>query len=165
MIIQNIDFPSLHALLRSVFGLGSHERDCTIFIDLPNEKLPDSAPWMDRRRIATQWYAMLREHLGVLPFSAVRYCAYENVGTNNGDLPYSVLLLDMASRSERETEGIRPLSEMLETTGIVLSLTELSATAPLKLLARQYGFRGATLPGFSRGMIPALGLDYEAING
>lgn len=164
MIIQNLDFPRFHALLRSVFGLASREKDCTIFIDLPDEKLPDSTVWMDRRRIATQWYAMLREHVEMLPFDAVRYCAYSNVGTNNGDLPFSVMLLDTASRSGRESEGVRPLSGILESTGIVLALTELSATAPLKILARQHGFRGATLPGFTRAMIPALGLDYEAVN-
>jgi hypothetical protein len=164
MIIQNLDFPRFHTLLRSVFGLAAKEKDCTIFIDLPDEKLPDSLAWMDRRRIATQWYAMLREHVEGLPFTAVRYCAYDNVGTNNGDLPFSVMLLDTASRSGRESEGVRPLSGILESAGVVLALTELSATAPLKLLARQYGFRGATLPGFTRAMIPALGLDYEAVN-
>jgi hypothetical protein len=164
MIIQNLDFPRLHTLLRSVFGLATTEKDCTIFIDLPDDKLPDSTPWMDRRRIATQWYAMLREHFEMLPFTAVRYCAYDNVGTNNGDLPFSVMLLDTASRAGRESEGVRPLSGILESAGVVLALTELSATAPLKIFARQYGFRGATLPGFTRAMIPALGLDYTGVN-
>jgi len=43
-------------------------------------------------------------------------------------------------------------------------MTEFSATAPLKVLARRLGFRGATLPGFSREMVPTLLLDYEAID-
>jgi leucyl aminopeptidase (aminopeptidase T) len=43
-------------------------------------------------------------------------------------------------------------------------MTELSATAPLKVLARSLGFRGATLPGFSREMMQSLLLDYEAID-
>ncbi|RPH35567.1 hypothetical protein EHM92_05980 [bacterium] len=34
----------------------------------------------------------------------------------------------------------------------------------MKLLSRELGFRGATLPGFNRSMIPALGLDYEKVN-
>jgi hypothetical protein len=164
MVIQNLDVARLVALLHTVFGLAPREKDCIIFIDLPSERLPDNPAWMDRRRIATQWYSMLREHVDKLPFSAVRYCAYDNVGTNNGDLPFSVMLLDTASRSGKEPEGVRPLSGILASAGVVLALTELSATAPLKQLARVHGFRGATLPHFSRAMLPALGLDYEAIN-
>jgi leucyl aminopeptidase (aminopeptidase T) len=45
-----------------------------------------------------------------------------------------------------------------------MALTEYSATAPLKLQAAKYGFRAATMPGFSSEMIPALRLDYEEIN-
>src|SRR5690606_38407853 len=41
---------------------------------------------------------------------------------------------------------------------------EMSATAPLKLLAARHEFRGATLPGFSRAMLPVLALDYERVN-
>jgi leucyl aminopeptidase (aminopeptidase T) len=53
---------------------------------------------------------------------------------------------------------------MLSATSIVIALTELSATAPLKLLASEYGFRGATMPGFSRAMLPALTLDYDKVH-
>jgi leucyl aminopeptidase (aminopeptidase T) len=56
------------------------------------------------------------------------------------------------------------LREALERASIVLAPTELSATAPLKLLAREIGFRGATLPDFRREMIPALGLDWQAVD-
>jgi len=43
-------------------------------------------------------------------------------------------------------------------------VTELSPTAPLKLMGRNYSFRAATMPGFSPAMIPSLRLDYEEIN-
>jgi leucyl aminopeptidase (aminopeptidase T) len=43
-------------------------------------------------------------------------------------------------------------------------MTELSATAPLKNFARTMNFRGATMPGFTREMIPALALDYMSID-
>ncbi|MCA9688481.1 MAG: hypothetical protein KC636_02660, partial [Myxococcales bacterium] len=42
--------------------------------------------------------------------------------------------------------------------------TELSATAPLKILARRVGFRAATMPGFRPSMIPALRLDYHEVH-
>jgi leucyl aminopeptidase (aminopeptidase T) len=53
---------------------------------------------------------------------------------------------------------------MLARNQIVLAPTQFSTTAPLKLLSKQSGFRAATMPGFSRAMIPALRLDYQEIN-
>jgi leucyl aminopeptidase (aminopeptidase T) len=47
---------------------------------------------------------------------------------------------------------------------MVMAPTEFSSTAPLKVAAAYYGFRAATMPGFSSAMIPALRLDYEDIN-
>lgn len=43
-------------------------------------------------------------------------------------------------------------------------MTAFSATAPLKVLAHEHDFRGATMPGFSRAMIPALTLDCEQVD-
>jgi len=45
----------------------------------------------------------------------------------------------------------------------VIALAELSATAPLKIAAPTYGLRAASMPGFSRAMIPALRLDFDDI--
>jgi hypothetical protein len=120
---------------------------------------------MDRRRIAAEWYALLGQHVAELPFAAVNCCAYENVGTNNADLPQAITLIDSCTRTSGGTmPKIEPLEGILRRSSVVLAVTELSATAPLKLLARRFSFRGATLPGFTRPMIPALGLDYEAVN-
>ncbi len=47
---------------------------------------------------------------------------------------------------------------------LVLAPTELSATAPLKMLCPKYGCRAATMPGFSPEMVPALRLDYGEVN-
>ncbi len=47
---------------------------------------------------------------------------------------------------------------------MVMAPTELSATAPLKVAARDGGFRAATMPGFLPSMIPALRLDYGEVN-
>jgi leucyl aminopeptidase (aminopeptidase T) len=43
-------------------------------------------------------------------------------------------------------------------------LTEFSATAPCKLLAKKFGFRGTTMPGFATGMISSLRIDYAAVH-
>jgi hypothetical protein len=164
-MIRNLTAQQLISTIKTVFAPGPDERALTIFTDLPGGKLPDNAAWMDRRRIATDWYTTLVQNFDALPFKAMNCCAYPNVGTNNGDLPRIVLLIDSDSGHHvPPSEGEVPLRRILEESSVVLAMTELSATAPLKNLARELGFRGATLPGFSRAMIPALGLDYVKIN-
>lgn len=164
-MIRNLTFPQLNALLTTVFAPRPNERGLTIFMDLPGGKLTDQAAWMDRRRIAAEWYALLVQNFETVPFPRVNCCAYPNVGSNNGDLPQVVLLIDSDDGSHTPpSEGEVPLRQILEESSVVLAVTELSSTAPLKILARELGFRGATLPGFNRNMIPALGLDYEKIN-
>ena len=72
------------------------------------------------------------------------------------------------SQPRRAAAGIEeagePLAGILARHQILLAVTELSATAPLKLAAPLHGFRAATMPGFGPAMIPALKLDYEEIH-
>jgi leucyl aminopeptidase (aminopeptidase T) len=56
------------------------------------------------------------------------------------------------------------MTEVFDRFSILLALTELSSTAPLKVAARGHGFRAATMPGFSAAMIPALRLDYGEVD-
>jgi leucyl aminopeptidase (aminopeptidase T) len=90
---------------------------------------------------------------------------YENVGSHNNDLPAQVQVIERATHTGTNVEQeLLTLSGLLKSSSVVIALTEFSATAPLKNLAKTYGFRGATLPGFTREMIPALSLDYAKIN-
>ena len=59
--------------------------------------------------------------------------------------------------------GSLPLEEVLGGHSVLLAPTQFSATAPLKLLGRRFGFRAATMPGFTAAMIPALRLDYGEV--
>jgi hypothetical protein len=164
-MIRNLTFHQLSSMLTTVFAPRSGEGALTILMDLPGGKSPDHAAWMDRRRIAAEWYTTLVQNFGAHSFPLVICCAYPNVGSNNGDLPRRVLLIDRDNGDHvPPAEGEVPLKEILEESSIVLAVTEFSATAPLKLMAREIQFRGATLPGFTRSMIPALGLDYEKVN-
>ncbi len=164
-MIRNIDSGRLVHLLEAVFGFRQDERAMTIFVDLPGGRVKDTAPWMDRRRLATEWYLMLHDQWHNIPFTALAFCAYPNVGTNNGDLPETALLVERVERSGMTLSTVeKPLAVILGDSSVVLAPTELSATAPLKVLAKKHGFRGATMPGFSRAMIPALGLDYQEVN-
>ena len=57
-----------------------------------------------------------------------------------------------------------PLTSVFQQYQILIVPSKFSATAPMKVGARRYGFRAATMPGFTRAMIPALALDYQMIN-
>ena len=53
--------------------------------------------------------------------------------------------------------------EVFRESQIFLAPTEYSTTAPLKVAAKRFGFRAATMPGFAPSMIPALRLDYGEV--
>jgi hypothetical protein len=162
---HNLHFDEFHSLLKTVFALTNAERALTIFVDLPDARVRENTGWADRRRIAAEWYSTLAKEREKLPFSALYLAAYDNVGTNNNDLPPDVVLAATASDMTTWLPGeLVALDEVLDASSVILAPTELSATAPLKNLARRFKFRGATLPGFSRKMIPALSLDYEEIH-
>lgn len=166
-MIPNLDFPVLEALLRKVFAPGPDERGLLLLVDLPDAARPDHPIWRDRRRIAAEWFRMLRDHEDSLPFREITLAVFPNVGSNNAELPAQM------TRVERLDDGVDlatasgstvALTELLSAASVVLAPTELSATAPLKLAAKEQGFRGATLPDFRREMIPALALDWEAVD-
>jgi hypothetical protein len=163
--MNNLTFDQLSALLDSVFALEAGERWLTLMVDLPDGRVPDHDAWRDRRAIAGEWFESLQRESGRLPFSAIAMCVYPNVGSNNNDLPAAAVVAVGLEPYRRLPGGERmSLSAILSASSVVLSITELSATAPLKVLAREHGFRGATMPGFSRAMIPALALDYQRVD-
>lgn len=163
---DNLSFDELAALLRAVFAPGADEGWLTILVDLPGGAVEDTPAWADRRRIAEEWFTTIHRGVDRLPFSAVIFCEYPNVGSNNNDLPDSVTLLSTPAEiaAPRAATDVVPLGRILGSSSVVLALTEMSATAPLKLLAKQHGFRGATLPGFTRQMLPVLALDWERVH-
>jgi len=165
MPIQNLTPSQLANLLRKVFHLQARESGLAILVDLPDERVPDNPAWSDRRTIAGEWFAMLCGLQDDLPFTSIQYCVYPNAGSNNNDLPATGTVASTPAEFARFPAGRqRAILDVLRESSVVLAPTELSATAPLKMLARSIPFRGATLPGFSRSMLPALMLDYEAVN-
>jgi hypothetical protein len=164
-VTRNLTPNQLLQLLETVFKPGAGEKGLTILIDLPAGSRPDNPAWKDRRRIAAEWYTMLQGNLHLVRFSSIACCVFPCTTGSNADLPHAVTLVDSCSL-EHPSSGTRPatLEEILGSSSAVLALTEYSATAPLKVLARDMGFRGATLPGFTRGMLDALLLDFELID-
>ena len=154
-------------LINRVFEPGPDERRLAILVDLPDDRLPDDDDWRTRRELAAGWAKTMQDTTNDHGFSVDLYC-YRNVATNNADLPPTAFATDPENlpRSAADLPVDRAIAFATVLAGHPLALapTELSATAPLKIMAPRLGFRAATMPGFSPAMIPALRLDYGEVN-
>ena len=164
---EELSGEALAALIERVFRPRSSDRAVAVLVDLPDGVRGDSAAWRERREMAAQWVRRLilcRRQLGL----DVHLYLYRNVRTNNGDLPRGAWRHDEGplpgNADEIDAMAEEPFSEIFRAHSILMAITEFSATAPLKLLAKNFAFRAATMPGFSPAMIPSLRLDYEEIN-
>jgi hypothetical protein len=158
---------ALSALIERVFRVRPSDRALAFLIDMPDAARPDNAAWRERREMTEQWVRRLAPHRQKLGLD-IHLVLYRNTRTNNADLPRNANphangpLPNTADDLDLACEV--PFIEIFRNHGILIAVTELSATAPLKLMAQKFGFRAATMPGFSPQMIPALKLDYEEIN-
>jgi len=167
MTSESLSAVELVALVSRVFQPGPDDRSLAILVDIPDDELPDNENWKLRRSLAAGWASELmasqRSH-GL----DVSLLGYPNVRSNNADLPAAGWRLDPGSVPDhiRELDEISTvdLESALGQHRLVLAPTELSTTAPLKMLAPRLGFRAATMPGFSSAMVPALRLDYTEID-
>lgn len=122
-------------ILNDVFSKKKDESVIVIF-DLPRKDNPD---WEYRRKLA--------KSLGF------PYAEYEATYANNSDLPEECIFEGKKLGFEKVLSGFN----------IIIALTEFSATAPLSKLAKRYGFRGASMPGFTKEMLPALDIDFKKL--
>jgi len=160
----NLNSLELLDLIDSVFRPGPDDTTVLVMVDLPDSVVPDNPLWADRRKIAAEWAGMLVE--------AARYdvvlAAYRNPRMNNADLPAGAWVVgpdSMPSSADDLDESTQvSFRSLFAQRPMILAPTEFSATAPLKMVARANGFRGATMPGFCRDMIDALRLDYVEVN-
>lgn len=159
----------LFNLIISVFNPGESDKAIAVITDVPNEKRKDTDSWQGRRSIVYEWYEQLSIVQDRLKFEKVNLYLYENAESNNADLPD--IFYKINTVREPVTAEVLPsigtpinLETMLEETSILLAPTQYSATAPLKMLGKKFPFRAATMPGFSRAMVPALGIDYQKVH-
>jgi len=164
---ESLKADELAALVRRVFRPSPADRAVAILVDLPDASSPDNDAWRQRRTMASGWVRELDLSRGQLGLET-HLCLYRNVRANNADLPGSAWLWSAealpSSADEPDPAAAIPFDEIFRSHGILVAVTEFSATAPLKLLARKFSFRAATMPGFSPAMIPALRLDYDEIH-
>jgi hypothetical protein len=154
-------------LVKRVFDPRPEDRALAVIVDLPDDEVPDTERWRERRAMAAGW---VRELTGARSEHGleVSLFLYRNVHSNNADLPASAWrwpddtvpdhVEDMTGQLEE------PMEQVLSSHPLVIAPTQFSTTAPLKTMAPRLGFRGATMPGFSSAMVPALRLDYTEIN-
>ncbi|NOY06141.1 MAG: hypothetical protein GXO82_05850 [Chlorobi bacterium] len=159
----------LQSLFQTVFAPGPEDRVVTFLVDVPSVIEEDSEDWKERRRMAMEWWADVLEFLPGMGMEKAQIMYYANVGKNNADLPETVYewkgdATALYANTLPSAGRPRRLVEVLDESDIVLAPTEYSATAPLKMLAKKHRFRGATMPGFLRSMVPALGIDYQRVH-
>ena len=157
----------LIAMIRRVFEPTDEDSALAVLVDLPDDTLPDNDGWALRRSIAAGWVRELsatRADHGL----DIGLVVYGNVHANNADLPKTAWICEPdelpSNASEPEPFAARLFSDILDEYRLILAPTELSATAPLKMLSPRHGCRAATMPGFSPAMIPALRIDYTEVN-
>jgi hypothetical protein len=163
---EKLTAAELVALIRRVFMPSARDKRLAILVDLPDDVVVDHETWHRRREIAADWTALLAQSKAELGLAAVDLVLYANTHSNNANLPATAVV----HRGGPLPGHVRALigesvsfDAVFESHQLILAPTEFSATAPLKLAAPAFGFRAATMPGFSAAMIPSLRLDYDAI--
>lgn len=156
-------------LIRGVFSPKDADLRLAILVDVPHSPDQDTNAWKNRRKLAFQWAEQLNKLKPDLELEEVSLFVYASVASNNADLPAEAYTGEGRPEhliaSDLPDQGVRySMDEILFDHQMILAPTQFSATAPLKVLAKKYGFRAATMPGFSEAMIPALKLDYDLIN-
>ena len=166
--MEQLSGDELIKLIQSVFPSFPEDKKLGILVDLPRNPKEDTPNWQQRRKIAEGFYTTLRDHAVDLNLEAVNLIAYPDVGSNNADLPETTFLIGeklplYADGLENAGNAVTFASVFAEHQ-LFLAPTQYSTTAPLKNAAKQYGFRAATMPGFSPEMIPALRIDYNEVS-
>jgi len=167
--VESLNSDELKSLVQSVFSPTAQDTHLAILADFPDNAEQDSQAWKDRRILAFDWVKNLQKVKFDAGLQEVHLVAYPNVHSNNADLPEEAYILDSSpgsifSNQLAELCQKASFRDILSTHSLILAPTEFSTTAPCKLLSKELGFRAATMPGFSKKMIPALRLDYQEIN-
>lgn len=158
--------------LEQIFGSSTQMRRYALLVDVPPAADQDTEQWRDRRAIATEW--MREAHLAMLlglTQDSFELLAYEAVGSANADLLHPARCIRVASDAIPATASelaqydapAMDFEELYANYDCLVALTQYSATAPLKMAAKKHGFKAATMPGFTRAMISALGVDLDEV--
>ena len=163
--MNDLSYPpfDLVRLLRTVFDPieGLHT---AILIDLDQPELVKDFEFLNREGYSVQKHAHETFYLGLrngaaetLHLSGCDLFAYRTTGGSNLDLPDEAWTPD--GRQVSLSADVYPVY------GLILCITDYSATAPLTAFAKQYGFRGATMHGMNDVILSSgLCVDYNDVS-
>jgi hypothetical protein len=164
---ENLSDIELIELIKNVFPNYELQDKIAILIDFPHTEDKDNKDWIERREIAKEWINILKDNIAKLNLSEISLIGYPAVSANNGDLPEYCFDITNSQLPKTAEELIKnrkiSFDNLFDNYKIFIAMTQLSATAPLKNNAKKYNFRAATMPGFSKEMIPALRINYEKV--
>src|SRR4051812_47788019 len=154
---------SLSRLLKTVFDPRPGERVC-ILVDLADPIqmaaygfLSDPKLTIQRHAYDTFFQGLRNGVLDELNLKGGEMFAYQMTGGSNLDLPETAF--------DAEGRELDFVNDVLRNYDIVLCISTYSATAPLTALAKQYGFRGATLHGVNDIILASgLAVDYFEVS-
>ena len=161
-------FPSfsLENLLQTCFGSKSDNvRQVCILIDLPdlslmkdNRFLEDKIKFPVQAKAFEHFYQpLLQGECESLGFENIDLFAFKTTGGSNLD-PEDSATDSLGNALSLEQDNCAKYD-------LILAITDYSLTAPLTALAKQYGFRGATLHGVNDIILNSgLSVDYRAIS-
>ena len=165
LVMNQPEFPSfsLSRLLQTTFRPSPGERIC-VLIDLPDLGLAKDWSFLDDKRFSIQRHAHDSFYKGLhdsvmtkLGLTGGGFFAYEETGGSNLDLPDHAVAPD--GRELSLEQDVYPSHD------IILCISTHSATAPLTALAKQHGFRGATLHGVNDIILRSgLAVDYNEVS-
>lgn len=168
MNVEQLSRDDLLNMIKSVFPSFPEDKYLGILTDIPRERNMDNSKWIQRRELAENWYNLLKDHYSELGLHGIELIAYPDVGSNNAELPQDAYIVKQKlplCADKLETSGEKKgFDKVFEHFQLFLAPTEYSTTAPLKNASKKYGFRAATMPGFSTKMIQALKIDYNEVN-
>ena len=151
-------------LIQAVFPHLPQDNALAVLVDVPRKSKDDTDEWARRRQLALDWTKNLSAAKTELQLNAVALYAYSSVESNNADLPELCSQIETVPSTAADLENETSFNHLFENTQLFLAPTQFSTTAPMKVAAKKYNFRAATMPGFSTAMVPALRIDYAKVN-
>jgi hypothetical protein len=147
----------LEKFLVDVFAPVAGER-VAVVVDRPVPGVPDNDAWRERRAMAATWRAGLERLGGSVGFETMPLVSFPTTGRSGADFP---------AEGEASERAIA-MASVLDTTSLLLALTEFSMTAALcDVCRRRPGadvFRAASMPGVQKWMEEtSLAADYGEV--
>jgi hypothetical protein len=162
---RTLDGWGVYSLFKGIFGFTPQDRRFVFLVDLPHGKMEDNEDWRWLRETVAEWRWRFAKKRTGGP-SRVDLLLYQATGNDGANLPGEAVLWpwsDLPSRMENIAVWPRRVRMTKVWSGYDCAVlaTWFSATQPLKMTVATRGLplRAATMPGFTRAMMPALFLD------